>query len=225
MGLSCLSTAASQPSEIAPKFAARARLTGPWRSPQSSFLRGPAGSELPVARLSRRSRMNNSKSSELIRFARADAGSTVIDVWPGSGDWTRLFSDIVGPEGRAYSETGSCKAQGGQHGGANNAKDYEIVLSPAYPGTARSDPRLRCPDPPSPGHRRPQCPGNAGALELTVTRAGFRVHVDVDFHFPRHFLHRMSVLCRTHTREEWDALDPFEDRHPGFHHAGHYWLR
>jgi predicted methyltransferase len=27
----------------------------------------------------------------------------VIDVWPGNGDWTRLFSDIVGPEGRVYS--------------------------------------------------------------------------------------------------------------------------
>lgn len=47
--------------------------------------------------------MNRPKHSELIRFARADAGSTVIDVWPGSGDWTRLFSDIVGPEGRVYS--------------------------------------------------------------------------------------------------------------------------
>ncbi len=47
--------------------------------------------------------MNHSKHSELLRFARADAGSTVIDVWPGSGDWTRLFSDIVGPEGRVYS--------------------------------------------------------------------------------------------------------------------------
>ena len=46
--------------------------------------------------------MKHSKSSELTRFARADAGSTVIDVWPGSGDWTRLFSDVVGPEGRAY---------------------------------------------------------------------------------------------------------------------------
>ncbi len=41
-------------------------------------------------------------SAELIRFARVDAGSTVIDVWPGNGDWTRLFSDIVGPEGRVY---------------------------------------------------------------------------------------------------------------------------
>jgi predicted methyltransferase len=39
----------------------------------------------------------------LRQFARVHAGSTVMDVWPGSGDWTRLFSDIVGPEGRVYS--------------------------------------------------------------------------------------------------------------------------
>ena len=43
---------------------------------------------------------DQSKLSELIRFARVDAGSTVIDVYPGDGDWRRLFSDIVGPEGR-----------------------------------------------------------------------------------------------------------------------------
>jgi predicted methyltransferase len=46
--------------------------------------------------------MNPSMHSELIRFAGVDAGSTVIDVWPGSGDWIRLFSDIVGPDGRVY---------------------------------------------------------------------------------------------------------------------------
>ena len=46
---------------------------------------------------------DQSRLSELIRFARIDAGSTVIDVYPGDGDWTRLFSDIVGPEGRVYS--------------------------------------------------------------------------------------------------------------------------
>ena len=46
---------------------------------------------------------DQSKQSELIRFARVGAGSTVIDVYPGDGDWTRLFSDIVGPEGRVYS--------------------------------------------------------------------------------------------------------------------------
>ena len=46
---------------------------------------------------------DQSKLSGLIRFARVDSGSTVIDVYPGDGDWTRLFSDVVGPEGRVYS--------------------------------------------------------------------------------------------------------------------------
>jgi len=46
---------------------------------------------------------DHSKLSELIRFAGVDAGSTVIDVYPGDGDWTRLFSDVVGPKGRVFS--------------------------------------------------------------------------------------------------------------------------
>ena len=40
---------------------------------------------------------DQSKLSELIRFARVDAGSTVIYVFPGDCDLTRLFSDVVGP--------------------------------------------------------------------------------------------------------------------------------
>ena len=44
-----------------------------------------------------------SKQSELIRFAGVGAGDTVIDVYPGDGDWTRLFSGVVGPEGRVFS--------------------------------------------------------------------------------------------------------------------------
>jgi predicted methyltransferase len=46
---------------------------------------------------------DESKLAELIRFARIDAGATVIDVYPGDGDWTRLFSGVVGPDGRVYS--------------------------------------------------------------------------------------------------------------------------
>jgi predicted methyltransferase len=46
---------------------------------------------------------DQSKLSELIRFARIDAGATVIDVYPRDGDWTRVFSEIVGPEGRVDS--------------------------------------------------------------------------------------------------------------------------
>jgi predicted methyltransferase len=44
-----------------------------------------------------------STQSELIRFARVEAGGAVIDVYPGEGEWTRLFSDIVGPQGRVYA--------------------------------------------------------------------------------------------------------------------------
>ena len=43
------------------------------------------------------------RQSELIQFAHIGAGSTVIDVYPGDGDWTRLFSDVVGPQGLVYS--------------------------------------------------------------------------------------------------------------------------
>ena len=46
---------------------------------------------------------DQAKQSELIRFARVEEGSTVIDVYPGDGDWTSLFSDIVGSKGRVYS--------------------------------------------------------------------------------------------------------------------------
>src|ERR1043166_2282390 len=46
---------------------------------------------------------DQSRQSELIRFARVDAGAIVIDVYPGDGDWTRLFSAVVGSEGRVYS--------------------------------------------------------------------------------------------------------------------------
>lgn len=45
---------------------------------------------------------DQSKRSELIRFAKVEAGSTVIDVYPGDGDWTRLFSEAVGPDGRVF---------------------------------------------------------------------------------------------------------------------------
>ena len=46
---------------------------------------------------------DQAKQSELITFARAEPGATVIDVYPGDGDWTRIFSDVVGSEGRVYS--------------------------------------------------------------------------------------------------------------------------
>jgi hypothetical protein len=32
-----------------------------------------------------------------LRMPQVGAGSTVIDVYPGDGDWTRVLSDVVGP--------------------------------------------------------------------------------------------------------------------------------
>jgi predicted methyltransferase len=46
---------------------------------------------------------DQSKVAELIQFARVKTGSTVVDVYPGDGEWTRRFSDRVGPKGRVYS--------------------------------------------------------------------------------------------------------------------------
>jgi len=43
------------------------------------------------------------KPAEVIEFARIKPGETVMDIWPGSGYWTRLFSDVVGPTGKVYS--------------------------------------------------------------------------------------------------------------------------
>ena len=41
--------------------------------------------------------------ADMIAFARIKPGETVMDVWPGGGYWTRLFSKVVGPKGKVYA--------------------------------------------------------------------------------------------------------------------------
>ncbi len=43
------------------------------------------------------------KPAEIVEFARVKPGETVIDIWPGSGYWSRIFSKVVGPNGKVYS--------------------------------------------------------------------------------------------------------------------------
>jgi predicted methyltransferase len=64
-------------------------------APHAAFSSNDNLTEIPM--------YDQSKQAELIRFAQVEAGATVIDVYPGDGDWTRLFSDIVGRGGRVYS--------------------------------------------------------------------------------------------------------------------------
>jgi predicted methyltransferase len=41
--------------------------------------------------------------AELIAFSGLKAGDRVLDLIPGDGYWSRIFSRIVGPEGRVYA--------------------------------------------------------------------------------------------------------------------------
>ena len=41
--------------------------------------------------------------ADMLAFARIKTGETVIDIWPGGGYWTRLFSKVVGPKGKVYA--------------------------------------------------------------------------------------------------------------------------
>ena len=43
------------------------------------------------------------KPAELIRFAELKPGDKVLDLIPGDGYFTRIFSKVVGPEGRVYA--------------------------------------------------------------------------------------------------------------------------
>lgn len=41
--------------------------------------------------------------ADMLAFAMVRPGNTVMDVWPGRGYWTRLFSTVVGPKGKVYA--------------------------------------------------------------------------------------------------------------------------
>ena len=41
--------------------------------------------------------------AELVAFAKVKPGDQVMDVWPGGGYWTRIFSKTVGPKGQVYA--------------------------------------------------------------------------------------------------------------------------
>lgn len=43
------------------------------------------------------------RPADLVAFSKVKAGDVVIDVWPGGGYWTRLFSPIVGVKGKVYA--------------------------------------------------------------------------------------------------------------------------
>ncbi len=43
------------------------------------------------------------KPADMIAFSGIKSGDVVVDVWPGGGYWSRLFSKVVGPTGKVYA--------------------------------------------------------------------------------------------------------------------------
>ena len=41
--------------------------------------------------------------ADLVAFARVKPGDAVVDIWPGAGYWSRIFSKVVGPRGKVYA--------------------------------------------------------------------------------------------------------------------------
>jgi len=41
--------------------------------------------------------------ADMVAFAKIKPGDTVMDIWPGGGYWTRIFSKVVGPNGKVYA--------------------------------------------------------------------------------------------------------------------------
>ena len=57
----------------------------------------------PARALQRQAADARRKPGELIAFAGVKPGDKVLDLIPGEGYWTRIFSKLVGPEGKVYA--------------------------------------------------------------------------------------------------------------------------
>ena len=57
----------------------------------------------PARESSRQAADDRRKPGPLIAFAGVKPGDKVLDLIPGDGYWTRIFSKIVGPEGKVYA--------------------------------------------------------------------------------------------------------------------------
>jgi predicted methyltransferase len=86
------------------------------------------------------------KPAELILFSGVKPGDRVLDLIPGDGYWTRIFSRIVGPEGKVYAvwpENYAKVAQG-------NVATLRSLPAAGYPNVAtdvQPTPQLSAPEP------------------------------------------------------------------------------
>ena len=76
---------------------------GPEPQRQYSQAALDAALEDPARKLHREAADARRKPADLIAFAGVKPGDKILDLIPGDGYWTRIFSKIVGPEGQVYA--------------------------------------------------------------------------------------------------------------------------
>ena len=88
------------------------------------------------------------KPEELINFARIKPGDVVVDVWPGGGYWSRIFSKVVGPKGKVIAyvpqeiagfksdPVGVAKAMAAEKGNENVSVEVDPLASDGAPANA-----------------------------------------------------------------------------------------
>lgn len=87
------------------------------------------------------------KPGPLVAFSGIKPGNRILDLIPGDGYWTRIFSKIVGPGGRVYAVWPKNYADVAQ---GNVATLREIARSPDYPNVTvavQPSPILTAPEP------------------------------------------------------------------------------
>jgi predicted methyltransferase len=75
------------------------------------------------------------KPAELLAFAGVKPGQQVVDVLPGGGYWTRIFTGVVGPSGHVYAVWPNAAAAYGAKGvaalQAKNLANVTVAVDPA----------------------------------------------------------------------------------------------
>ncbi|WP_267388495.1 methyltransferase [Sphingomonas sp. GC_Shp_3] len=75
------------------------------------------------------------KPAELLAFAGVKPGQQIVDVLPGGGYWTRIFTGVVGPSGHVYAVWPKAAAAYGAKGvaalQAKNLANVTVAVDPA----------------------------------------------------------------------------------------------
>src|SRR3954451_8752450 len=87
------------------------------------------------------------KPGQLVALAGVKPGDKVLDLIPGSGYWTRIFSKIVGPEGKVYAVWPKAYARFAM----GNVQDMQKLSADKYYGNVDTEvqpsTRLTAPEP------------------------------------------------------------------------------